>query len=90
MQMALEEKQGASNLELLCEELEEKEKRQEEKKELKRQKRRQKKAKTNSGNATAANANEITLDEIPCNVSSEFNYRYITITACLSEVKVTT
>lgn len=45
-QSALEEKQGITNLELLCEEFEEKEKRQVEKKELKRQKRRQKKAKS--------------------------------------------
>ena len=41
----MEEKQGASNLELLCEEIEEKEKRQEEKKEMKRMKKKQKKAK---------------------------------------------
>ncbi|CAG5122541.1 unnamed protein product [Candidula unifasciata] len=44
-QTALEEKQGASNLELLCEELREKEKKQEVKKEIKRQKKKQKKAK---------------------------------------------
>ena len=75
-QMALEEKQGASNLELLCEELEEKEKRQEEKKELKRQKRRQKKAKTSASSGTSATTNgqmgshDILLDEIPCSVSS--------------------
>ncbi|KAK3775473.1 hypothetical protein RRG08_027229 [Elysia crispata] len=75
-QMALEEKQGASNLELLCEELEEKEKRQEEKKELKRQKRRQKKAKTSASSGTSATTNgqmgshDILLDEIPCSCSS--------------------
>ncbi|RUS82414.1 hypothetical protein EGW08_009866 [Elysia chlorotica] len=75
-QMALEEKQGASNLELLCEELLEKEKRQEEKKELKRQKRRLKKAKVTANNSTSAVRNgqmgphEILLDEIPCSCSS--------------------
>lgn len=72
-QMALEEKQGASNLELLCEELEEKDRRQEEKKELKRQKRRQKKAKSSGSSSTTINhdnPSEILLNEIPCSCSS--------------------
>ncbi|XP_005102714.1 gametogenetin-binding protein 2 [Aplysia californica] len=76
-QVALEEKQGASNLELLCEELEEKEKRQEEKKELKRLKRRQKKAKAQTQICNSVNnnscSNGVGLEEIPCKCLSVDN-----------------
>jgi len=69
-QVALEEKQGASNLELLCEELEEKEKRQEVKKEMKRMKKRQKKAKAqvlNSvNNNSCSNGNQEEDDNCKC------------------------
>uniref|UniRef100_A0A0B7BFE8 Gametogenetin-binding protein 2 n=1 Tax=Arion vulgaris TaxID=1028688 RepID=A0A0B7BFE8_9EUPU len=66
-QTALEEKQGASNLELLCEELREKEKKQEVKKEIKRQKKKQKKAKAQV--CTSDNSKscpEMLGAEVPC------------------------
>ncbi|KAK0060550.1 gametogenetin-binding protein 2 [Biomphalaria pfeifferi] len=78
-QAALEEKQGASNLELLCEELEEKEKRQEVKKEMKRQKKKQKKAKTQHCPVISTSSDMITVDDIPCqcsNLESEDNYHH--------------
>lgn len=68
--MALEEKQGASNLELLCEELEKKEKRQEEKKEQKRLKKKQKKAKAQIMSTTNdKNLCPNDIDDIPCKVT---------------------
>lgn len=74
-QVALEEKQGASNLELLCEELEEKEKRQEEKKEMKRLKKRQKKAKAQVINSVNSNScsSEAVQDNSSCKCSSVEN-----------------
>lgn len=71
-QVALEEKQGASNLQLLCDELEEKEKRQVEKKEMKRLKKRQKKAKAQVGTSVNnSNSSNVELDDdIPCKCAS--------------------
>ena len=72
--MALEAKQGTTQLELLCEELEQKERRKEEKKELKKlKKQRQKKAKMQN-NCTLSNqtkniSNSLEdIDDIPCKV----------------------
>ncbi|KAH9518665.1 Gametoproteintin-binding protein 2 [Bulinus truncatus] len=78
-QGALEEKQGASNLELLCEELEEKEKRQEVKKELKRQKKKQKKAKTQHCPVISSCSDIMNVDNSPCqcsNLQPDDNYHH--------------
>jgi len=55
--MALERKQGVSNLELMCEELLEEERAKEHRQEKKRQKKKKKKGKTSSGSNVAGKEN---------------------------------
>jgi len=55
--MALERKQGVSNLELMCEELLEEERAKEHRQEKKRQKKKKKKGKTSSGSSVAGKEN---------------------------------
>lgn len=80
--MAMERKQGISNLELICEELLEEERAKEQKREQKRQKRKKKKAKS----AQIVDPTERQCEEtsVQCEVSAKFRkFNFQKLFTCL-------
>ncbi|XP_060075990.1 gametogenetin-binding protein 2-like [Ylistrum balloti] len=75
-EMALERKQGISNLELMCEEILEEERAKEQKREQKRQKRKKKKAKSNQLVLEKENCAEDVEEETHCEVCSSSETAY--------------